>query len=382
MTVETDAVNTLLQGNGATTEWDWEFNIPSADDMEVYLVDNSTGERTLLTYGADFSATGFNDEAGGTVTYPLVGDPIETGMAIFIQRVVPYTQLTDIDPNDGFNPEVMETALDRIVMQVQQIADGSNRAIKTAPGTDGLEAAVELEEGDLLMVGPDNTLVPGPNAGDIQDIIDIADDIADIIAGSPIVAGRYMALAYEPVGEDDVLFCDGSAVSRTTYSLLFDKIGEMYGAGDGVSTFNLPDMRGRFMRGFADGESTDPDRASRTDRGDGTTGDAVGTKQAGAYLSHTHTGTTSSDGAHTHDPAADPDQQFLITQEYGGTENVDAGGTGASALTGEITINVADNTLTGGAHTHTFTSAASGGNETRPTNISVYICITTGLAPA
>lgn len=84
MTVTTQAVNTLLQGNGATDEWDWEFNIPTSDDMEVYLVDNASGERTLLTYEADFSATGFNDEAGGTVTYPLSGSPIATGMAILI----------------------------------------------------------------------------------------------------------------------------------------------------------------------------------------------------------------------------------------------------------------------------------------------------------
>lgn len=44
---------------------------------------------------------------------------------------------------------------------------------------------------------------------------------------------------------ENYLLCDGSAVSRTTYSLLFNVIGTIYGAGDGSTTFNLPDMRGR-----------------------------------------------------------------------------------------------------------------------------------------
>lgn len=45
------------------------------------------------------------------------------------------------------------------------------------------------------------------------------------------------------------LYCDGSAVSRTTYAELFSAIGTTYGAGDGSTTFNLPDLRGQFVRG-------------------------------------------------------------------------------------------------------------------------------------
>lgn len=84
------------------------------------------------------------------------------------------------------------------------------------------------------------------------------------------------------------LQCDGSAVSRTTYATLYALIGTMYGSGDGTTTFNLPDYRGRFLRGVNSTGGTDPDAGSRTDRGDGTTGDAVGTKQAHGYPSHTH----------------------------------------------------------------------------------------------
>lgn len=81
---------------------------------------------------------------------------------------------------------------------------------------------------------------------------------------------------------------DGSAISRTTYADLFAVIGTSYGVGDGSTTFNLPDSRGRFVRIFDNGAGTDPDAASRTDRGDGTTGDNVGTLQEDAFQGHHH----------------------------------------------------------------------------------------------
>ena len=51
---------------------------------------------------------------------------------------------------------------------------------------------------------------------------------------------------------DGWLVCDGSAVSRTTYANLFAKIGTRHGAGDGSTTFNLPDMNDRFLEGTTD----------------------------------------------------------------------------------------------------------------------------------
>lgn len=51
------------------------------------------------------------------------------------------------------------------------------------------------------------------------------------------------------VTPDNTIYCDGSAISRTTYAELFDAIGTTYGAGDGSSTFNIPDLRGYFIRG-------------------------------------------------------------------------------------------------------------------------------------
>jgi microcystin-dependent protein len=79
------------------------------------------------------------------------------------------------------------------------------------------------------------------------------------------------------------LACDGSAVSRTAYASLFASIGVTHGSGDGSTTFNLPDYRGRFLRGVAGGSANDPDRASRTAMNTGgNTGDNVGSVQTDA----------------------------------------------------------------------------------------------------
>ena len=65
------------------------------------------------------------------------------------------------------------------------------------------------------------------------------------------------------------LIANGAAISRTTYSDLFATIGTTYGAGDGSSTFNIPDLRGEFIRGWDGGRGIDSGRGN-TPRGFGT----------------------------------------------------------------------------------------------------------------
>lgn len=64
------------------------------------------------------------------------------------------------------------------------------------------------------------------------------------------------------------LKANGQAVSRTIYANLFDVIGTTFGAGDGSTTFNVPDMRGRFMRGWDDGAGVDAGRVFGSIQGD------------------------------------------------------------------------------------------------------------------
>lgn len=66
------------------------------------------------------------------------------------------------------------------------------------------------------------------------------------------------------VAPQGCLFCDGSAVSRTTYSALFEVIGTTYGAGDGETTFNIPDLSGRVVIGVSNSHALGTTGGSET----------------------------------------------------------------------------------------------------------------------
>jgi microcystin-dependent protein len=93
------------------------------------------------------------------------------------------------------------------------------------------------------------------------------------------------------------LLCDGRTVSRTEYKELFDAILISWGLGDGVNTFHLPDLTGRFLRGVAAGNvERDPDwsgrPASNPGGNTGTSPDAVGSIQGDNLKNHTHSYTS------------------------------------------------------------------------------------------
>lgn len=81
----------------------------------------------------------------------------------------------------------------------------------------------------------------------------------DPILANAVLVGAVSAFAMSsaPTGW---LKCNGAAISRAVYADLFAKIGTTFGSGDGASTFNLPDLRGEFLRGFDDARGADPGR--------------------------------------------------------------------------------------------------------------------------
>lgn len=89
---------------------------------------------------------------------------------------------------------------------------------------------------------------------------------------------------------DGFLLCDGSAVSRTTYAALFALAGETFGAGDGVSTFNVPDLRGRGVVGVDNMGGTSADRLTGAwaDTLGGADGDEEHTLLVAEMPAHTH----------------------------------------------------------------------------------------------
>ncbi len=125
-----------------------------------------------------------------------------------------------------------------------------------------------------------------------------------------------------PVPPEGCLKANGAAVSRTAYANLFAAIGTTFGVGDNSTTFNLPDLRGEFIRCFDDGRGIDSGRA-------------FGSWQADDLKSHTHT------------------VPFSDVNTYANNSSP-----------GEL---VMGNTPT--------ISSATGGIETRPRNIALLACI-------
>jgi len=97
-------------------------------------------------------------------------------------------------------------------------------------------------------------------------------DASDLLGMVPSGAVLYFSGRTAPAGW---LKANGAAVSRTAYAALFAAIGTTYGAGDGRTTFNLPDLRGEFIRGWDDGRGVDAGRV-------------FGSAQAHALQSHQH----------------------------------------------------------------------------------------------
>lgn len=87
------------------------------------------------------------------------------------------------------------------------------------------------------------------------------------------------------------LLCDGSAVSRSAYANLYNAIGVAWGTGDGATTFNLPDLRGMFLRGMAGSDTVaDPDANTRlANANGGNSGNNVGSYQGDAIRNITGT---------------------------------------------------------------------------------------------
>ena len=141
---------------------------------------------------------------------------------------------------------------------------------------------------------------------------------------------------------DGYLKANGNAVSRTTYAALFAAIGTTYGTGDGSTTFNLPDLRGEFVRGLDDGRGVD-------------TGRALGSAQADAFQGHWHG----------------------IENSSNGQAGMNGGGGVGS---GNIRIDGSPSTPYPYA-TYTRTDGVNGtprtDDETRPRNIALLYCIKT-----
>lgn len=153
------------------------------------------------------------------------------------------------------------------------------------------------------------------------------------------------------------LKANGAEVSRTTYANLFAAIGTIWGAGNGSTTFNLPDWRGEFGRGWDDGRGLDSGRA-------------FASVQAGQNQLHGHTATGA--GAHTHQMSTAA-QYSTFDDPPNATVSYLGGDSNASNLYGgNSTLANGGYITSAGDHTHPISLE---GGEARPRNVAGLWCI-------
>lgn len=171
--------------------------------------------------------------------------------------------------------------------------------------------------------------------------------------------------------------CDGSAVSRSTYSSLFSIIGTYYGGGNGTTTFNLPDMKGRMPVGYAiAGGHSDVSKIGNND----------GLAVANRRPSHNHTHSVSQTNnlslpAHSHS-SSESAHSHSYPSTYNSGEHA-AGGSfgcataGGGGTSGGASLNSVTNTDGGGAAiTGSITSTgAIGPAGTNPNNSAAYLVL-------
>jgi len=177
-----------------------------------------------------------------------------------------------------------------------------------------------------------------------------------VVAGVPSGAVFCIAVASVPSG---YLECNGAAVSRTTYAALFAVIGTQYGSGNGSSTFNIPDLRGEFIRGFDNGRGVDSGRS-------------VASSQSHQHPQHNHAVSASSsssvtDPGHTH--TMNMNQGNIISS--GGAFGLKDSGTATRINSNNTGISVSTST----SISQSNRGGTSNSSETRPRNIAMMYVI-------
>lgn len=209
---------------------------------------------------------------------------------------------------------------------------------------------------------------------DIQTVVNSLDNTnlaanADIngskLLNTSVAAGKLVAGILPPAGAlmpfagsaapTGYLLCEGQPVSRTAYADLFAAISTTYGVGDGSTTFNVPDLRGR----VAVGKGTHEDVNALNDNDGAAVGNRrpkhahSGSATSSPHNGHQHTGSTSTNGDHWHSSSGESANLAFNFRRDASAQGV------AGVTVGSVT----GSTNTTGNHNHSFTTDSGGAHD-------------------
>lgn len=248
MSLSSTTNKVIYNGNGATSAWPFSFPVLEADHLAVIFTDGA-GLETVLSPSL-YAVGGIGEATGGSVTYPLAGDPIATpiptGTKLTLLRTVPYTQTTVLSNQGGYYPEVVERRFDQIYMALQQLEERVSRVSLyplSDPATEqGNFALIQqlqpmnilLEQGDLLTrdASAHKRLARG-SVGQFLGVngMDLAWAVPSqpvvpqgrltLVSGEPVMTGNQTGQAsmfYTPYVGSNVPIHDGSAFVPTPFA--------------------------------------------------------------------------------------------------------------------------------------------------------------------
>lgn len=153
MAIESEIIRKQYSGNGSTTSFSFPYLFHDATDLDVYLVLTSSGTPTLQSFVADYDVTGAYDpddptfpnfDNGGNIVFVMAPSSLYT---VVIVCRVPDTQDTSLTQNANYSSQVLEDALDKIVLMVQYLYDKASRSVRLA---DGSISSIDLSLPGLL----------------------------------------------------------------------------------------------------------------------------------------------------------------------------------------------------------------------------------------
>lgn len=291
MTISSSVSKATLNGDGVQIEFPFAFKVWKAGDLEVSITSPAGANTVVTDWTVELAGS------GGTVTYPTVGDPLPLGWMITIRRLMDFLQDVDLVSGTRFDPEVIETALDIATAERQQLLEEISRTVRVGVASwedpadvinqvfearDAAEASLGDAAAQVVLCQDQvqlavNQVLLAEGWADAAALSagassDFADDAEQSVLDA-IAAINSSAFTNLPIGTlvwhtgtvafPGSIVADGELRSRVAFPDLWAfaqasgnisvddaswTLGQ-YSPGDGLTTFRVPKVDDRFIRG-------------------------------------------------------------------------------------------------------------------------------------